>query len=120
MNVTTIAEKQPMVAPDKSEIRAFASPECGDLQKLSIAEITLAPGLEVPRHFHRQTEEVYHLLKGSAEMYLDGETQTLCAGQAVTIPVGKVHGIRNHDTTPLVMAVTCSPPWSPEDQFEAE
>lgn len=120
MQVVTLAQLSPLVAPDQSVIREFASPMASGLQRLSIAEITLPPGVEVARHFHRETEEVYQVTSGSAQMFLDGEWQTLEVGQSVSIAPGKVHGIRNESNKPMVMIVTCSPPWSPQDQFEAE
>ena len=50
-------------------------------------------------------------------MHLDGEEKLISAGQAVAIKPGQWHSIRNNTSLDLLMCVTCSPPWTLEDQI---
>ncbi|WP_132651726.1 cupin domain-containing protein [Rhizobium sp. BK418] len=57
--------------------------------------VDFAPGALAPRH-HHPGEEIAHVLEGSLEYQLDGETPvTLQAGQSLFIPSGVAHSARN-------------------------
>lgn len=97
------------------------SPTVSGLNNMSIAEITIPAGVEVTKHYHLESEEVYQIISGSGIMHLDSEELLMTPGQAVAIKVGQWHSIRNESSEPLVMIVTCSPAWKPEDQvFESD
>ena len=67
----------------------------------SMGSVVLDPnGGQVPWH-NQEQEEVYLVLKGTAEMCLGGERQILTAGQAVYIPSGVFHQITNIGESPL-------------------
>ena len=45
---------------------------------------------------HRHTQaEIYHIIKGQAIMYINGQEQNVSAGSVVYIPGDAEHGIRN-------------------------
>jgi mannose-6-phosphate isomerase-like protein (cupin superfamily) len=53
------------------------------------------PGCEIGRHRHRDDEECYVILRGTASMYLDGRTFRVGAGDIVrNRPFGE-HGLFN-------------------------
>ncbi|MGN0404576.1 MAG: cupin domain-containing protein [Bariatricus sp.] len=52
------------------------------------------PGGGIPIHDH-ETIETYTILSGTGEMYVDGETQPLKAGDSVYIDRGLPHGLKN-------------------------
>lgn len=121
MQIVTIADCPDYTAPDFAVAKEFMSPRMSGLKNLSIAEITIPPGFTVKKHYHLESEEVYHVIEGSGMMFIDGETEMLKPGQAVSIKVGQWHSIANESESPLVMIVTCAPAWSAEDQvFEDE
>ena len=75
----------------------------------SMGYVTLEPdGGQVPWH-NQEQEEVYFIVSGTGEMCLDGERQTLRAGQAVYIPAGVFHQLTNIAETPLVMIYCYGP-----------
>jgi mannose-6-phosphate isomerase-like protein (cupin superfamily) len=71
--------------------------------------VTLEPrGGQVPWH-NQQQEEVYYVLKGTGEMCLGDEKQTLSAGQAVYIPSGTFHQLTNIGDDVLEMIYVYGP-----------
>lgn len=120
MQIVTLSQCPDYVAPDLAVAKEFMSPRVSGLENLSIAQITIPPGVTVKKHYHLQSEEVYQIVSGQGWMYLDGDEQLMQSGQAVSIKVGQWHSIRNQEKEPLVMIVTCAPAWTVEDQVFEE
>lgn len=58
-------------------------------------EVTLAPGVFAPRHWH-PGEEIVYMLEGELEYVIDGQPPvTLEPGEVLFIPAGAVHSARN-------------------------
>jgi mannose-6-phosphate isomerase-like protein (cupin superfamily) len=74
-----------------------------------LGHVTLDPkGGQVPWH-NQDSEEVYFVIAGTAEMCLGAERQTLVGGQAVYIPPGEFHQITNTGDTPLRLLYCYAP-----------
>ncbi|NBB78589.1 MAG: cupin domain-containing protein [Verrucomicrobia bacterium] len=116
MKIVTIRNCEEYVADDRAVAKEFLGPRGSALKNLSIAEITIPPGVTVKKHYHLKSEETYHIVSGSGIMHLDGEEAPIEPGQAVAIIPGQWHTIHNPNETELVMIVTCAPAWHPEDQ----
>jgi quercetin dioxygenase-like cupin family protein len=59
-------------------------------------EITLPPDVSgPPPHFHPRQEEQWHVLAGTLEAQVDGNWRTLREGESASIPMGRVHTLRN-------------------------
>ena len=117
MNIVTISNCMPYVAEDKSVATEFLGPSNSNLKNISVARITIPAGVTVKKHYHILSEETYQIIKGSGIMYLDDQETKITAGQAVAIVPGQWHSISNNSDTDLLMCVTCSPPWTMEDQI---
>ena len=53
------------------------------------------PGAAVPRHTH-PGEEIIYILEGSLEYQIEGQPpKTFNAGDALTVPAGVIHAVRN-------------------------
>ena len=50
-------------------------------------------------------------------MTLEGETRSVGPGDAIAIPPGMVHTIRNTGSSELVFLCTCAPGYEPTDTF---
>lgn len=75
----------------------------------SMGFVTLDPnGGQVPWH-NQEQEEVYFVVKGEGEMCLGEEKQSLCTGQAVSIPPGVYHQLSNKGDTPLTFIYVYGP-----------
>lgn len=112
MQLQSIDRVEPFVTKDGSTIRELHRTE---LQ--SLAEATLEPSQSTERHYHRATEEIYLVTKGSGEVEVDGETKRVRPGDAILIPPGAWHTLENNGTSELVVLCTCSPPYSHDDTF---
>lgn len=77
-----------------------------------MAEAVLPPGKGSLPHYHPEVEEAYYLLWGEAEMEVDGQVETVEAGDVVVIPPGTVHHIRNLGDKEVILLVTCAPAWT--------
>ena len=117
MKIVTISNCRQYVADDKSVATEFIGPGSSNLKNFSVASITIPPGQTVKKHYHILSEESYQIIEGSGIMHLDDEETMISAGQAVAIEPGKWHSIRNNTNSDLLMCVTCSPPWTMEDQI---
>jgi mannose-6-phosphate isomerase-like protein (cupin superfamily) len=105
---------EPFVTKDGSTIR-----ELHHTSLQSLAEATLEPDEATTRHYHRASEEIYVVLKGSGSLEVDGETRTVRPGDAVLIPPGAWHTLENTGTSELRILCACAPPYSHEDTFFA-
>jgi mannose-6-phosphate isomerase-like protein (cupin superfamily) len=69
---------------------------------------TLAEG-SMTRHLHREQEEFYLVLDGTAEILVDDATFKLGERDALAVPVGAWHQVRNAGLGPLTFLVVASP-----------
>jgi mannose-6-phosphate isomerase-like protein (cupin superfamily) len=87
----------------RDRVEAFTTKDGSTIRELlgagvaahqSLAEATLAAGQETQRHYHAETEEIYYLVEGGAELEIDGERAEVAPGDAILIPPGARHRIR--------------------------
>jgi len=112
VKIASISGVEFFVTKDGSTIRELHHT---DVQ--SLAEATLEPDEATQRHYHRATEEIYFVLKGSGRMEVDGETRMVRPGDAILIPAGAWHTLENNGTSELRILCCCAPPYSHEDTF---
>ena len=112
MKLTSVNTIESFVTKDGSEIR-----ELHHTDAQSLAEATLEPDQATERHYHRLTEEIYFVVKGSGRLEVDGETQSVRPGDAVLIPPGAWHTLENNGTSELLILCMCSPPYSHDDTY---
>lgn len=65
----------------------------GQMQMLNWS--LLPVGRAFRRHFHQDMQEVFVMIKGTVEIKLDQESTLLSAGDAILIPIGAEHEMRN-------------------------
>jgi mannose-6-phosphate isomerase-like protein (cupin superfamily) len=71
--------------------------------------VTLEPGGgQVPWHNHEQ-EEVYFIVRGSAEACVGTERSVVGTGQALYVPSGTYHQLTNTGTEPMIMLYAYAP-----------
>ena len=64
-------------------------------------EIVLEPGGHTTNHYHPEQEEDFAVLDGTLEVFRDGDWHRVSAGEAMTVPRGATHWIRNPTQTPV-------------------
>ena len=111
----------PFTCPDGSSIREFLNPRNSVVRNQSLAEATLSPGQGTTRHLHPQAEEIYFILSGQGQMHIENEEFEVGQGDAIPIPAGQKHTIRNTSQTEnLQFLCCCAPAYSDEDTILCE
>ena len=105
------------VAQDEAVVRELVSPRNSSLKNQSIAEVIIPIGMTIREHYHKKTEEVYYIISGKGEMYIDGETEIVGKGDSIVILPEQKHKITSIGDEDLIMFVTCSPSYTDEDQI---
>jgi mannose-6-phosphate isomerase-like protein (cupin superfamily) len=112
VNVVSLHRVESFTTKDGSEIR-----ELHHTPAQSLAEASLEPDQATERHYHRLSEEIYFVLKGSGDMEIDGEHKRVAVGDAVLIPPGAWHTLHNNGTSELRILCCCAPPYSHDDTY---
>lgn len=71
-------------------------------------------------HFHKRTTEVYTVLNGTLEVFIDDQSHVLNAGDVIVIPLNSVHRARSLTDKPARIMCTCVPAWAPDDHYFPE
>lgn len=117
MDVVNHRDTVPFTTADGSTIRELLAHRNSAIRQQSLAEARLAPGRATTPHHHAVTEEIYYILSGSAAMTLGQETRPVGPGDAIAIPAGMRHTIRNTGSEELVFLCTCAPGYEHSDTF---
>jgi quercetin dioxygenase-like cupin family protein len=76
---------------------------------IGIFENVCQPGSGPPRHIHKREDEIFYILSGEAEFFLDGKTALYSAGDTVFVPRGKEHAFQVIGNRPLRMLTIFTP-----------
>ena len=106
---------QPFITKDGSQIRSLLDRTNAPVANQSLAEATIPPGTATQPHRHLATEEFYYVIEGEGLMRVDDEEATVGPGDAILIPPGAAHTLRNTGGGPLRILCCCAPPYSHED-----
>lgn len=105
----------PYPTRDGSMIRELMHPSHHGNHQQSLAEAIVEVGAQTRLHYHRQSEELYHITHGQGRLTLGEETLDLQPGDTVCIPPGTPHCIRNTGPEPLHVLCMCAPAYSHAD-----
>ena len=105
---------------DSSTIREILAPRNSGILRQSLAEALLPPGAASEAHSHPATEEIYYLLQGRALMALETELREAGPGDAIAIPAGQKHQIRNIGDDNLIFLCCCVPAYTDADTIMCE
>ena len=117
MIVQQLEKQSPFTTKDGSTIRSILDGTNAPVEKQSLAEATMKPGQATDRHYHKNSEELYFLLEGTARMEVDGDTRHVGPGDAILIPAGAWHQIAAR--TNLRFLCCCAPPYEHSDTYFA-
>ena len=99
-----------------SEIRPLVDRTTSAITGCSLAEETLPPGHAVTPHHHRQIEEIYYIVEGRGVMTVGDEQREVAAGDAIYVPRGQRHTLRNTGAEPIKLLLVCGPAFFYEDE----
>lgn len=104
------------IAGDGTQLRELLHPDKQPVAiRYSLAHAIVSPGQTSILHALK-TSEVYYILSGIGEMYIDDEHQQVEPGDAIYIPPNAKQCIRNSGVEPLVFLCIVDPAWRPEDE----
>ncbi len=83
--------------------------------RYSLAHAKIKPGETTYAH-RLKSSEVYYILDGEGEMYIDDEKEKVFAGQVIYIPPNSVQRIRNTGASDLNFLCIVNPAWRAEDE----
>jgi mannose-6-phosphate isomerase-like protein (cupin superfamily) len=115
MDVHNLDRVEAFITKDGSEIRELLAPRNSCIEKQSLAEARLPPGARTTPHYHRHTEEIYYILRGTGTMTIGTEQRSVGPGDAIAIPPGAIHTIVNPAAEPLVFLCCCAPSYEHDD-----
>jgi mannose-6-phosphate isomerase-like protein (cupin superfamily) len=115
MDVRNLADVPAFVTKDGSEIRELLAYRNSCLRHQSLAEARLPVGGQTTPHYHQRTEEIYFILEGSGTMQIGEQSRAVGPGDAIAIPPGAVHTIRNTGNGPLRFLCCCAPAYEHDD-----
>ncbi|OLF13165.1 cupin [Actinophytocola xinjiangensis] len=76
-------------------IRTLLSPRNAATTSGFMGVAELAPGERIAEHYHPYSEEFLYVVAGELTVDLDGQARTLRAGDALLVPPGTRHRLRN-------------------------
>jgi mannose-6-phosphate isomerase-like protein (cupin superfamily) len=77
---------------------------------LSVIQERMPPGTSETRHFHRQAQQFFYVLSGTAVIEVEGERFALTAGTGVRVSTGIPHQIKNESGEDVHFLVISQPP----------
>ena len=117
MIVQNLTEQTPFTTADGSTIRSILDKSNAPVANQSLAEACVPAGKATQRHYHKESEEFYLMLEGSATMEVDGAKRVVSPGEAVLIPPGAWHQITASEGEGLRFLCCCAPPYSHSDTY---
>lgn len=113
--LTRYRNQPPFATRDGSEIRELMHPAVHGNHNQSLAEARVARGQKTALHWHRASEELYHVTAGEGVMTLGDERFPIAPGDTIAIAPRTAHCVENTGEKPLVILCCCSPPYRDED-----
>lgn len=96
-----------------SESFRLLSPDNSSSERVSINRVRVKPGVTRRRHQHKQSEQIWIALEGSATLLIeDNSTMDFEAGDVVRFEIGDTHGVLNNSEQIFEYLAITSPPFA--------
>jgi len=100
----------PLITARGGTIRVLISPKNTGATQFILGVSTLEPHGEVNNHVHDFSHEAFYVMKGEGVIsFADHEAIAFGPGDAVHVPKGTAHKIRNTGTEEIQVVFTASP-----------
>jgi mannose-6-phosphate isomerase-like protein (cupin superfamily) len=120
MLIKDLKECEEIIAGDNTILKELLNPLKEDISvRYSLAHARLKPG-QISLAHRLKSSEVYYILEGKGEMFIDEEKENVSAGQAISIPPNAVQKIKNIRMLDLTFLCIVDPAWTPEDEEVVE
>jgi len=91
-------------------IKFLLMPPSSPLKNVSLEIGIFKPGEDLKPHTHLESDEIYYIIKGEAQLRVGKEDLTLHKGTAAIVPSGEEHYLKNNGKETLEIAFITSPP----------
>lgn len=116
MFVRELNECAEIIAGDNTTLRELYNSLKDDIKlNHSLAHAVVKPGQITYKHKLASTE-IYYILEGEGEMFINEESRTVTSGCAVYIPPDSIQYIKNTGETDLKFLCIVEPAWRAEDE----
>jgi mannose-6-phosphate isomerase-like protein (cupin superfamily) len=72
--------------------------------------MTIPPDGEIGEETHDENDQILSFVSGLGKAVVDGQTQSVAAGDVVVVPAGVKHNFLNDGPNPLVLYTVYGPP----------
>lgn len=120
MDIKNLADMQPFVTKDGSEIRELLAHRNSVIRNQSLAEARIPSGGATQEHYHPRAEEIYFITAGTGRMRIGNETRDVKPGDAIAIPPGQRHKLWNTGAGTLTLLCCCAPAYEHSDTVITE
>jgi mannose-6-phosphate isomerase-like protein (cupin superfamily) len=79
-------------------------------KNLQLVLMTIPPGEEIGEEVHEDRDEFFRIETGSGEVLIDGQTHPIEDDDAIIVPAGARHNVRNTGDEPLRFYTLYGPP----------
>ncbi len=116
MLVKKLEHCEEFIAGDGTRLREILHPNKDDVDfRYSLAHAIVNVGDTSQAH-KLTTSEIYYILDGQGEMYIDDEKKSVGVGDAIVIPPHAKQYIKNTGDVDLVFLCIVDPAWREEDE----
>lgn len=79
-------------------------------ENLQLVLMSLKPGEEIGEETHDDIDQFFRIEEGSGEVVINGQTSSVEDDDAIIVPAGARHNVRNTGTKPLRLYTIYAPP----------
>ncbi len=79
-------------------------------RNLQLVLMTLPPGEEIGEEVHEDRDQFFRIEEGEGEVLIDGHTHPIEDDDAIIVPAGARHNVRNTGDAPLKLYTLYGPP----------
>lgn len=107
---------------ERHTLKSHILMDAGELgsRNLCVSWVEVPAGARQEAHSHEDSEQAYVIVRGSGEMTVAGDTQSVSEGDMVFIPPASDHEIHNEGPEELVYVSATSPPVSMQELYETD
>ena len=91
------------------DIRVLLGPATVGATSGFLGVVTVLPGEQVNEHYHPYSEEFLYVIEGQVELDLDDVPHPLGVDQALLVPIGVRHRVRNTAAVPARLVFHLGP-----------
>ena len=105
-----------IIAGDNTTLRELLNPfKENIITTYSLAHAKVKSGETTYTH-RLKSSEVYYMLEGNGEIYIDNEKEKVYAGNVIYIPQNSIQKIKNNGKNDLVFLCIVDPAWKSKDE----